>query len=399
MLELYKKAISIFLGLAVLTFVLAFICLNRVFVSDVVLPDHDNVIPWKLETITDVEKGGTSSISVNDSSLNLDYDYVLTEDVQYPHVTAIVAFAELQNAERLVDLSGYSTATLTVRCAPHNVLAFQLHSFDEQVTDPGNFFSYRRAEVLFSCNEKWSDVEIDLRYLKVPRWWLETFNVEIFDQDYWLDKVIAFSILASQKGPINTPANVKISELTLHGRDWRYAWTFAGLSVFAWACFIFWLLRQYAQSLVTDAKDKLQKDRPLIAYQQLSIESPKDRGKTLLLRFIATEYANPDLSLEKAITTLGINRTKINDILKKELGFTFTAYLNKLRLTEAARLLSENDKASVAEIAYSVGYNNVSYFNKLFKNEYGYTPKTFRSICRSNKVGALRLLHMRIGDD
>jgi len=34
----------------------------------------------------------------------------------------------------------------------------------------------------------------------------------------------------------------------------------------------------------------------------------------------------------------------------------------------------------VAEIAYAVGYRNVSYFNKLFKEEYGCTPKTFRKL-------------------
>jgi len=79
-----------------------------------------------------------------------------------------------------------------------------------------------------------------------------------------------------------------------------------------------------------------------------------------------------------AATALGVNRTKINDILKEELGLTFSTYLNKLRLTEAARLLSENEEANVSEIAYSVGYNNASYFNKLFKAEYGCVPKTFK---------------------
>lgn len=399
MLKFYNKSIAIFFGLVFFTCVLAFIGFDRVFISEALLPARDSIIPWKLETITDVQKGGTSSISVNDSSLSLDYDYVLTGDVQYPHVTAVAAFAELQNAEHLLDLSGYSIATFRVKCAPRNVLAFHLHTFDSQVTDPGNFSSYRIAETLFSCNEEWSDVEIDLRHLNVAVWWLETFKVAISDRNYWLDKVIAFSFTATSKGPANTPANVQIRELTLHRREWRYAWVFAGLSSFVWVCFLFWLFRQYTQSLTADVKDKLRKDRPLLAYQQLSIEPQKDREKSQLLRFIATEYADPDLSLEKAITALGINRTKINEILKKELGFTFTAYLNKLRLTEAARLLSENDKANVAEIAYRVGYNNVSYFNKLFKNEYGYTPKTFKNICRSNGAGPLRLPRTRVKDD
>jgi len=94
---------------------------------------------------------------------------------------------------------------------------------------------------------------------------------------------------------------------------------------------------------------------------------------------MATEYPNAELNLELVVSELGVSRSKINDILREELGYTFSAYLNKLRLTEAARLLAEKEEANVAEIAYSVGYKNVSYFNKLFKEEYGCTPKTFKS--------------------
>ena len=80
------------------------------------------------------------------------------------------------------------------------------------------------------------------------------------------------------------------------------------------------------------------------------------------------------------IDALGVSRTQINGFLKDEFGMTFSVYLNKIRLTEAARLLSEQDDVNVAEIAYSVGYNNASYFNKLFKIEYGCTPKVFKDL-------------------
>jgi AraC-like DNA-binding protein len=99
---------------------------------------------------------------------------------------------------------------------------------------------------------------------------------------------------------------------------------------------------------------------------------------------MATGYANPDLNLDTMVASIGVSRTKINDILKSEFSYTFTGYLNKLRLTEAARLLAVKEEANIAEIAYSVGYKNVSYFNKLFKEEYGCTPKTFKSLY--NKV-------------
>jgi YesN/AraC family two-component response regulator len=97
---------------------------------------------------------------------------------------------------------------------------------------------------------------------------------------------------------------------------------------------------------------------------------------------MATRYADAELDLDAMVEAITISRAKINDILKAELGYTFTSYLNKLRLTEAARLLAEKPEANVGEIANSVGYKNVSYFNKLFKEEYGCTPKTFKSVCK-----------------
>jgi AraC-like DNA-binding protein len=48
---------------------------------------------------------------------------------------------------------------------------------------------------------------------------------------------------------------------------------------------------------------------------------------------------------------------------------------------EAARLLTDKASATVAEIAHSVGYANGSYFIRLFKEEYGFTPKAFRNLC------------------
>ncbi|HEX7028248.1 MAG TPA: AraC family transcriptional regulator, partial [Gammaproteobacteria bacterium] len=160
MLEFYKKIVVTILGLVVLTALLAYACIERVFVSDALFPANKSVIPWKLETVTDVKSGGSSSVSVTEDTYSLDYNYHLTEDIMFPYVIAVIAFDELENAKNLVDLSKYSTATFRVKCAPRNVLTFYVHTFDEKVTDPGDFYSYRIAAALFSCHEEWSEVEI-----------------------------------------------------------------------------------------------------------------------------------------------------------------------------------------------------------------------------------------------
>jgi AraC-like DNA-binding protein len=87
---------------------------------------------------------------------------------------------------------------------------------------------------------------------------------------------------------------------------------------------------------------------------------------------------------------IGADREKINEILKTELGMTFTGYVNKLRLTEAARLLTDKVGMPIADVAFSVGYANVSYFNKLFKEEYDCTPKAFRSLATQPKAPSER---------
>ncbi|HEX7763928.1 MAG TPA: AraC family transcriptional regulator, partial [Cellvibrio sp.] len=198
------------------------------------------------------------------------------------------------------------------------------------------------------------------------------------DTGYRLDKTMGFAWVNSLQSPLDTPSYVKLTDVKLLGNDFSCVYSAVIGVVFLWVIFLILLLRQYVAVLKVDIREKVRLDQPLMAYKKLSIEPQKDKEKSAVLRYMATEYANPELSLEMAATTLGVNRTKINDILKDELGLTFSAYLNKLRLTEAARLLSENEEANVSEIAYSVGYNNVSYFNKLFKVEYGCVPKTFK---------------------
>ena len=65
--------------------------------------------------------------------------------------------------------------------------------------------------------------------------------------------------------------------------------------------------------------------------------------------------------------------------------FCLLTVFYKLRLTEASRLLTEKRSAAVSEIAYLVGCANVPYFNKLFKDEYGCTPKSFRMLAAQQR--------------
>jgi AraC-like DNA-binding protein len=286
-----------------------------------------------------------------------------------------------------VDLSKYSSISFTAKCNPVNILIFALPTFDATVSKPGDYLTYPSPLTFFSCEEKGVPVSLDLTRLTIPQWWYERMHLDLSHQSYKLNQVAKFVFGISQQSPRDRDSRVEISELTLHGRDYRYLVALAVILVSSGCAFALWFFRSHARELAASLDAKLRKDLPLVAYRQLTLEPFKDKEKAAVLRFIATNYTNPDLDLDSVVTGTGTNRNKVNEVLKAELGMTFTAYVKKLRLTEAARLLTENPAANISEVAYSVGYGNISYFNKLFKEEYGCTPKMFKSVApRSDKL-------------
>lgn len=62
---------------------------------------------------------------------------------------------------------------------------------------------------------------------------------------------------------------------------------------------------------------------------------------------------------------------------KDETGLTFQNYLQKVRVREGCRLLANTSK-KVAEIAELVGYSDPKFFNEVFKNHMGMTPREFK---------------------
>ncbi|EEF23082.1 conserved hypothetical protein, partial [Ricinus communis] len=252
----------------------------------------------------------------------------------------------------------------------------------ERPIEGKDYLSYRSPLAYFSCGKDESRVEIDLTRLETPHWWFYLVKLDLSHQAYKLDKVPKIVIGSTFQSPVGVPSEVEISELELEGRDFRYLALLALGLLLAWGGFGLWFFLRHATVLAADVRDRLQKDLPFVAYQQLSLEPHRDKEKAAILQFIGRHYADPALELDRVVEQTGVNRTKIGELLKAELGYTFSGYVNKLRLTEAARLLAEKDTAAVAEIAYSVGYGNVSYFNKLFKEEYGFTPKAFRDACK-----------------
>ncbi|SIQ39220.1 two-component system, response regulator YesN [Alkalispirochaeta americana] len=95
------------------------------------------------------------------------------------------------------------------------------------------------------------------------------------------------------------------------------------------------------------------------------------------VQYINAEYARP-LHLAQLAELSGVSTGHLSRLFSEWLGTTFNDYLNRCRLTAAEGLLREN-RLSVKEIAFTVGYQDPNYFGRTFKRYKGVSPSAYGS--------------------
>lgn len=93
------------------------------------------------------------------------------------------------------------------------------------------------------------------------------------------------------------------------------------------------------------------------------------------LRYVESDYASGTLS--ELAQQLHFDMSWLSREIKRKTGKTFTQLIQEKRLAQAAYLL-KNTAWTVADISVSVGYENISYFHRIFHDAYGKSPKHYR---------------------
>ena len=95
-----------------------------------------------------------------------------------------------------------------------------------------------------------------------------------------------------------------------------------------------------------------------------------------LHHFIEQNYSRK-ITLQEVSALLNMSPVTFNRFIKKRTGKTFIEYLNEIRIGHATRLLINKDM-SISEIAFSVGFNSMANFNRIFKKSKNCTPSQYR---------------------
>jgi two-component system response regulator YesN len=137
------------------------------------------------------------------------------------------------------------------------------------------------------------------------------------------------------------------------------------------------------------ARDYIQKPLRMVeladrikAVLRIKEASQKNNSKTPIkglhkgVKYIQESYNTP-MKLPQVAREAGMSVSSFERNFKKQMGMTFTDYVNRLRITQAARMLMKND-LSMSDIAFACGYTNQFHFTRVFKKIMKSSPSLYR---------------------
>jgi AraC-like DNA-binding protein/ligand-binding sensor protein len=110
-----------------------------------------------------------------------------------------------------------------------------------------------------------------------------------------------------------------------------------------------------------------------IAVQAEESESPLVRRARA---YILTNQADR-IDLAKVAQAMNVSKFSFCKMLKRATGLTFTEYLSRVRVEKAKKLLL-NPHLRISEIAYDVGFQSLTHFNRVFRQVVGQSPTQYR---------------------
>lgn len=130
---------------------------------------------------------------------------------------------------------------------------------------------------------------------------------------------------------------------------------------------------------ILTAKNQELSQRYFIANTLPDTQAPEPFNQRLLqraLEIVEKNLADPLFGVEKLASEMNMSRASLHAKLKSITGFSPSDFIRNIRLKRAATLIA-NNVDNISQIAFKVGFEDQSYFTKVFKKQFGTTPSQF----------------------
>jgi YesN/AraC family two-component response regulator len=114
----------------------------------------------------------------------------------------------------------------------------------------------------------------------------------------------------------------------------------------------------------------------LLQPRNILLNSPDERFLQKAIDVVETNIADPDLDIERFASEIGVSRMQLYRKLNALTEMTVKEFVRNIRLKRAAQLLVQK-KMNVSEVAYAVGFKDLSHFRKCFRQEFGMSSSEY----------------------
>lgn len=300
---------------------------------------------------------------------SITYTYTLGDSIWYPYAGIMI----LNKDSSMLDLSAYNT--LTVNAYDNlgkGIIPVLLFTEIPGYSYWGKVESFFNLQSLIPAEAIGSDYDMAFESFSAPKWWYEIQTEDMQSRAqpaYDRIALINFANLGSSR--IGVEHSVTITGITARKRiapQIVLAMIFIGL----WYAAVYVYRYFHRSRIVTISENK----QVTFTYEKIDIPSEYDYDAKIF-EYISKHYSMPELTIADVQEHTGLSERKISQCIKEQTDLGFKQYVNSIRLSEAKRLLKESD-LQISEIAYRIGYNNVTHFNRVFKLAEGIAPTNYR---------------------
>ncbi len=320
---------------------------------------------FEYRTYSDSNAGGNSRILKNimtDSIIKLEFQ--IGNNISNPYVGLNVGPKE----GKTINLKRYNQLTVTLNGNEINGISIALiteNSLKKGDRENQEIMFYHNFEISPGINT----YRISLDKFKMPDWWREFNRIEEASAvQPELENLKAINVSSAF-----TPNTSKTLSFEL------YSMVFSRnnnmLIILIIAIEILFVLFVFTAIYILE-KMREKKKTITITYKAIEnelVESPKSD----FVKYINNNFQNSELTIVLVSSETGVSQRRITNEIQNQFGCNFKTYINRLRLNESKRLLL-NKEINIGEIAFKVGFNNQSHFNRVFKSEFQSSPTEYR---------------------
>ncbi|UZR96460.1 helix-turn-helix domain-containing protein [Chondrinema litorale] len=320
---------------------------------------------YNYDYYTDLENGGSSQVInhiVSDSLLTLDFK--LEEGFESPYAGMIITASN----KKYIDAEKYNEIQLNISGKNIDRVGVAFY------TPPLSYVKYNSQDETLhhsylNISSSPKTYSIPFTDFEHPEWWEDRHHIpEGLEEAPSFNNIIHLNINTAFTPSIDKVKAIEIRSITFtRNNQVLFLKLIAAyiITITLFFCILLWL-------------NARKKDDSTIAISYKPIEiSEEVNGEEKCIEFINQNFQNSELSLDLVAKETGIAQRRITNYINGKYNCTFKSYINKIRISEAKRLLNES-KLNIGEIAYKVGFNNQSHFNRVFKSEMEINPTEYR---------------------